>query len=112
MREAEHKAVAVAGDISQEQQCQQLVRRAIQEFARLDIMVNNAAFQRIYQSIAAIPAEELQYTFATNIFSMFYLCKAALPHLTEDASIINTSSIDASHPSPCSSPTLRPRLPS
>ena len=100
VREAGHKAVAVAGDISQEAHCQQLVQRAIQEFGKLDILVNNAAFQRTYQSITEIPAEELQYTFATNIFAMFYLCKAAVPHLKEGATIINTSSIEAFQPEP------------
>jgi len=100
VREAGRKAVAVAGDISQEAHCQQLVQRAIQEFGKLDILVNNAAFQRTYGSITEIPAEELQYTFATNIFSMFYLCKAAMPHLKEGASIINTSSIEAVQPEP------------
>jgi NAD(P)-dependent dehydrogenase (short-subunit alcohol dehydrogenase family) len=100
VRAARRKAVAVAGDISQEAHCQQLVQRAIQEFGKLDILVNNAAFQRTYGSITEIPAEELQYTFATNIFSMFYLCKAAMPHLKEGASIINTSSIEAVQPEP------------
>jgi len=100
VRAAGHKAVAVAGDISQETHCQQLVQRAIQEFGKLDILVNNAAFQRTYGSITEIPAEELQYTFATNIFSMFYLCKAAVPHLKDGASIINTSSIEAVQPEP------------
>jgi len=100
VREAGRKAVAVAGDISQEGHCQQLVRRAIQEFGKLDILVNNAAFQRTYQSITEIPAEELQYTFATNVFGMFYLCKAAMPHLKEGATIINTSSIEAFQPEP------------
>ncbi len=100
VQEAGHKAVAVAGDISQEGHCQQLVQRAIQEFGKLDILVNNAAFQRTYQSITEIPAEELQYTFATNVFAMFYLCKAAMPHLKEGATIINTSSIEAFQPEP------------
>jgi len=100
VQEAGRKAVAVAGDISQEQHCQQLMQRAIQEFGKLDILVNNAAFQRTYQSITEIPAEELQYTFATNVFGMFYLCKAAMPHLKEGATIINTSSIEAFQPEP------------
>jgi len=100
VQEAGRKAVAIPGDISQEQHCQQLVQRAIQEFGKLDILVNNAAFQRTYQSITEIPAEELQYTFATNVFGMFYLCKAAMPHLKEGATIINTSSIEAFQPEP------------
>ncbi len=100
VRAAGQKAVAVAGDISQEGHCQQLVQRTIQEFGKLDILVNNAAFQRTYGSITEIPAEELQYTFATNIFAMFYLCKAALPYLQAGASIITTSSIEAVQPEP------------
>jgi len=100
VRAAGRKAVAVAGDISQEAHCQQLVQRTIQEFGTLDILVNNAAFQRTYSSITEIAAEELQYTFATNIFAMFYLCKAALPHLQPGASIITTSSIEAVQPEP------------
>jgi len=96
VQDAGHKAVAVAGDISQEAHCQQLVQRAVQEFGHLDILVNNAAFQRTTE----IPAAELQYTFATNIFAMFYLCKAAAPHLTEGATIINTSSVEAFQPEP------------
>ena len=100
VRAAGRRAVAVAGDISQEAHCQQLVQRTIQEFGTLDILVNNAAFQRTYGSITEIPAEELQYTFATNIFAMFYLCKAAVPHLHPGASIITTSSIEAVQPEP------------
>ncbi len=100
VQEAGHKAVAVAGDISEEAHCQQLVQRAVREFGKLDILVNNAAFQRTYQSITEIPAEELQYTFATNIFAIFYLCKAAAPHLKEGATIINTSSVEAFQPEP------------
>jgi len=100
VQDAGHKAIAVAGDISEEAHCQQLVQRAVQEFGKLDILVNNAAFQRTYQSITEISAEELQYTFATNIFALFYLCKAAAPHLKEGATIINTSSVEAFQPEP------------
>jgi NAD(P)-dependent dehydrogenase (short-subunit alcohol dehydrogenase family) len=97
---AGRRAVAVAGDISAEDHCQALVRRAVEELGGLDILVNNAAFQRTYESISDITAEELDYTFRTNIFAMFYLCKAALPHLGEGGSIINVASIQAYQPSP------------
>jgi NAD(P)-dependent dehydrogenase (short-subunit alcohol dehydrogenase family) len=100
VREAGRKAVAVAGDISQEQHCRQLIDRAFQEFGKLDILVNNAAFQRTYQGIEEISSEEWDYTFRTNIYAMFYLCKAALPRMSEGGAIINVASIQAYQPSP------------
>ncbi len=96
--EAGRKAVAVAGDISDESHCQGLVRRAVDEFGRLDILVNNAAFQRTHESIADVPSDEWDYTFRTNISAMFFLCKAALPVMKPGGSIINTSSIEAVQP--------------
>lgn len=96
---AGRRAVAVGGDISDEAHCQQLVQRAVQEFGTIDILVNNAAFQRTHQSIQEVPSEEFEYTFRTNIFAMFYLCKAALPHMQPGSSIINVASIQAYQPS-------------
>lgn len=93
------RALAVAGDISDETHCQQLVQRTVQEFGKLDILVNNAAFQRTHQSIQEVPSEEFEYTFRTNIFAMFYLCKAALPLMQPGSSIINVASIQAYQPS-------------
>ncbi len=97
---AGRKAVAVPGDVGQEAHCQQLVQRAVQEFGKLDILVNNAAFQMTHQSITEIPSEEFDFTFRTNIYAMFYLCKAALPHMQPGSAIINTASIQAYQPSP------------
>ncbi|MBD2703073.1 SDR family oxidoreductase [Spirosoma sp. BT702] len=94
------KAIAVKGDIQQERHCQQLVQRVIDEWGQLDILVNNAAFQMSHQSIAEFSAEEIDRTFRTNVFAMFYLCKAAMPHLKPGASIINTTSIQAYDPKP------------
>lgn len=99
VEDAGRRAVAVAGDIADEAHCRQLVQRAVQEFGRLDILVNNAAFQRTHESIQEVPSEEFEYTFRTNIFSMFYLCKAALPHMQPGSSIINVASIQAYQPS-------------
>ena len=96
--ESGRKAVLVPGDISEEAHCKQLVQRAVDEFGHLDILVNNAAFQRTYQSIAEIPSEEWDYTFKTNIYAMFYLCKAALPLMRPGGAIINTTSIQAYQP--------------
>lgn len=89
------KAVLVPGDITDEKHCQQLVTKAIDTFGRLDIVVNNAAVQYPQKSLEDISAEQLQKTFATNIFSQFYVTKAALPHLKEGAAIINTTSVTA-----------------
>jgi len=99
VEEAGRKAVAVPGDIADEAHCQQLVQRAVQEFGHLDILVNNAAFQMSHESIQEVPSEEFERTFRINIFSMFYLCKAALPHMKPGSTIINTASVQAYQPS-------------
>ena len=99
VEEAGRKAVAVPGDISEEHQCQHLVERAFDAFGKLDILVNNAAYQMSHASIQDISAEEWDYTFRTNIYAMFYLCKAALPKMPEGGTIINTASIQAYQPS-------------
>ena len=100
VREAGRKAVAVPGDIGDEAHCQQLVQRAVVELGHLDILVNNAAFQMSHESFTEISSEELDRTFKTNIYAMFYLCQAALPHMREGGAIINTSSIQAYEPKP------------
>jgi NAD(P)-dependent dehydrogenase (short-subunit alcohol dehydrogenase family) len=97
---AGRKAVAVAGDIGDEAHCQELVRRAVAEFGRLDILVNNAAFQMSHEGLVDLPSEEIERTFRTNILAMFYLSKAALPQLREGGAIINTASVQAYQPSP------------
>ena len=94
------KAVKFPGDITDEGTCQRMVQRAVQEFGKIDILVNNAAFQMSYESIQEISSEEFEHTYRTNVFAMFYLCKAALPHLQPGATIINTSSVEAYKPKP------------
>lgn len=100
VREAGRKAVVVAGDISDKNHCQELVQRALDEFGRLDILVNNAAYQKSYESISEVTVEELEHTFGTNIYAMFYLCQAAIPHMPPGSAIINVASIQAYEPSP------------
>jgi NAD(P)-dependent dehydrogenase (short-subunit alcohol dehydrogenase family) len=97
---AGRKAVLVRGDVGREEHCRQIVQRALQEFGRLDVLVNNAAFQMTHKSIDELSSEEFDYTFRTNIYATFFLSKAALSHLKEGGSIINTASIQAYEPSP------------
>jgi NAD(P)-dependent dehydrogenase (short-subunit alcohol dehydrogenase family) len=100
VEESGKKAVPVAGDIRDEAHCQKIVEYAVEEFGKIDILVNNAAYQMSRGSIQDISSEELDRTFRTNVFAMFYLCKAALPHMQPGATIINTSSIEAFQPKP------------
>ncbi len=94
------RCIPVAGDIGNEAHCQQIVERAVQEFGKLDILVNNAAYQDVIESIQEVTEEMLLHTYRTNIFAMFYLCKAALTHMQPGSTIINTTSIQAYQPSP------------
>jgi NAD(P)-dependent dehydrogenase (short-subunit alcohol dehydrogenase family) len=97
---AGRRGVAVAGDIGDERHCRALVERAVREFGRLDILVNNAAFQMTHEGVEDLPAAELERTFRTNVFAMFHLCQAALPRLERSGAIINTASVQAYQPSP------------
>ncbi|MCS3742167.1 SDR family oxidoreductase [Rhizobium sp. BK661] len=99
VREAGRKAVLMAGDIKSEAHCQELVSRTVGELGRIDILVNNAAFQRTYADIADIREEEWDETFKTNIYAPFFLSKAAIPHMRKGSAIINTTSIQSRQPS-------------
>ncbi|MDM9382927.1 SDR family oxidoreductase [Chlorogloeopsis sp. ULAP01] len=94
------RAVTIAGDIGDETFCQQLVQQTVDEFGKLDILVNNAAEQHPQESIEDISKEQLERTFRTNIFSMFFLTKAAMKYLKEGSAIINTTSVTAYKGSP------------
>lgn len=100
VEKAGRRAVLVAGDIADETHCQNLIQRAMTEFGRLDILINNAAFQRTHAKLEDFSTEEIEHTFRTNIHSMFFLSKAAAKHMRPGGSIINTTSIQADHPSP------------
>lgn len=89
-----------AGDIGDARVCRQLIDKAVEEFGRIDILVNNAAHQMSFDSLEEIPDDEWEHTFAVNISAMFYLTKAALPHMPPGSSIINTASVNADMPSP------------
>jgi NAD(P)-dependent dehydrogenase (short-subunit alcohol dehydrogenase family) len=100
VQESGKKAVPVPGDIRNESHCQRIVDQAVQEFGKIDVLVNNAAYQMVRNGIQEISSEQFDRTFRTNIYAMFYLCKAAIPHMQPGASIINTSSKEAYHPKP------------
>lgn len=98
--EAGHHAVRVPGDISERAQCAHIVQRCVEEFGRVDILVNNAAYQMTFDGVDKIPEELLLHTFKTNIIAMFWMCQEALPHMKEGSAIINVASIQAYQPSP------------
>lgn len=100
IREAGRQAVALPGDIREEAFCQRLVAEAARELGGIDILVNNAARQTAQASIADITTEQFDATMRTNLYAMFWITKAALPHMPPGATIINTASIVAHDPPP------------
>jgi len=100
VEKAGRRAVLIPGDLSRREHCQAVVDQSVRELGGLDVLVNNAAFQMTHETLEEIPDEEWQHTFDTNITAMFRLVQAALPHLAEGASIINTSSVNYDQPKP------------
>ena len=89
------KCIMIRTDLKEEENCKEVINKAIDKFGKIDILVNNHAVQYIQQSILDITSEQLDKTFKTNIYSFFYLAKAALPYLKKGSSIINTTSVTA-----------------
>jgi NAD(P)-dependent dehydrogenase (short-subunit alcohol dehydrogenase family) len=100
VRESGRKAVLMKGDIRNPEHCRAIIKKAVEEFGQIDILVNNAAFQMARESLSDITDEEWVKNFDTNIHPMFYLCKAAEPHMKPGSSIINTTSVNAYSPTP------------
>jgi NAD(P)-dependent dehydrogenase (short-subunit alcohol dehydrogenase family) len=96
---AGRKAVALPGDIRDEAFCRELVNKAVTELGGLDILVNNAGRQQSHDSILDISTEQFDWTLKTNVYAMFWITKAAIPHMPPGAAIINTSSVNAYEPS-------------
>ena len=94
------RCIAIAGDLGSEPFCQDVIQKVINELGQLDILVNNAGEQHPQSSIEDITAEQLERTFRTNIFAMFFLTKAAMPYLKEGSAIINTTSVTAYNGNP------------
>jgi NAD(P)-dependent dehydrogenase (short-subunit alcohol dehydrogenase family) len=100
VKEAGRMAVLVPGDIQSAQHCRSIIDKAVKEFGGIDLLVNNAAHQATFKSIDDISDEEWELTFKVNIHAMFYLTKAAVPHMKPGSAIINTASINADTPNP------------
>jgi NAD(P)-dependent dehydrogenase (short-subunit alcohol dehydrogenase family) len=100
VKQAGRKAVLMPGDVADPAHCKQLVERAMREFGHLDVLVNNAAYQMTFKSLDEISEAEWDKTFRTNIHSMFYLSKAAVPQMKPGSTIVNTTSINAKSPNP------------
>ncbi|MVF14359.1 SDR family oxidoreductase [Ketobacter sp. MCCC 1A13808] len=93
------KVCSIVGDISNEEFCKELVHFAVDRLGSIDILVNNAAQQYYVEKLADLTSEQFQKTYATNVFSMFWITKAAVPHMPKGSSIINTTSIQSYQPS-------------
>jgi NAD(P)-dependent dehydrogenase (short-subunit alcohol dehydrogenase family) len=100
VEEAGRTAILAAGDLADPAHCREVVAQAVDAFGRIDVLVNNAAFQRTYSSLEDIPDEEWDRHFQVNITAMFHLCKAAAPHMRPGTAIINTASVNVDQPKP------------
>jgi hypothetical protein len=100
VEDAGRKCVLVAGDLADRAHAKTIIPKAVEEFGRVDVLVNNAAFQMTHESIEEVSDEEWDYTLAVNLTAMFTLTKDAIPHMRPGSSIINSSSVNSDMPSP------------
>ncbi|WP_380170820.1 SDR family oxidoreductase [Kineococcus sp. DHX-1] len=100
VEEAGRRAVLVAGDVSEAEQCRAVVDACVREFGKVDVLVNNAAYQMSHDTLEEISDEEWLFTVNTNLSAFFYLSKAALPHMGRGSSIIGSSSVNSDNPKP------------
>jgi NAD(P)-dependent dehydrogenase (short-subunit alcohol dehydrogenase family) len=100
VEDAGRRCLLIPGDIADRELCRRIVEQTLDEFGRIDILVNNAAYQMTYETIEEIPDEDWDRTLAVNLTAMFQLCKAAVPHMKPGACIINTSSVNSDKPDP------------
>jgi NAD(P)-dependent dehydrogenase (short-subunit alcohol dehydrogenase family) len=100
VEEAGRTCVLVAGDLSDRAHAKTIIPKAVEAFGKVDILVNNAAFQMSHETLDEVSDEEWDHTVATNLTAMFVLCKDVIPHMPEGGSIINSSSVNSDMPSP------------
>lgn len=100
IQDAGRSALAVPGDLSGQPACEQLIEQVAGEFGRIDVLVSNAAYQMSVEGFADLSSDQFDHTMRTNVYALFWLCKAAVPRMPAGGSIIATSSIQAVNPSP------------
>jgi NAD(P)-dependent dehydrogenase (short-subunit alcohol dehydrogenase family) len=100
VEDAGRRCVLVAGDLADRAHAKTIIPRTIEEFGKIDVLVNNAAFQMSHESLEEVSDDEWDHTLAVNLSAMFTLCKDAIPHMKPGASIINSSSVNSDNPSP------------
>lgn len=100
VKEAGRQCLLLPGDLAKADYCTALIKATVEKFGRIDVLVNNAAFQMTYESLEDIPDEDWIKTFDINVTAMFRLCKGALPHMKAGGSIINTTSVNSDMPNP------------
>ena len=100
VEQAGRKSLLLPGDITDHAHCRALVAKTVETFGRVDVLVNNAAYQMTYDSLEDISDEEWDKTFSTNIGAMFRITKAAVPHMQPGSAIVNTTSVNADSPNP------------
>jgi len=100
VEEAGQQALLIAGDVTEAEHCRSIVAQTAERFGKIDIVVNNAAFQMTRTALDEISDDEFDRTMKTNLYAMFYICKAAVPHMPAGGSIINTASVNADQPKP------------
>jgi NAD(P)-dependent dehydrogenase (short-subunit alcohol dehydrogenase family) len=104
VEDAGRRAVLVRGDLSQPEHCRDVIAKAVEAFGRVDVLVSNAAYQMTHETVEEVSDEEWRHTFDTNVSALFWLVKAALPHMPEGSSIIGSSSVNSDMPSPTLAP--------
>ena len=104
VEQAGRRAVLVRGDVSDPQHCRDIIATAVREFGKVDILVNNAAFQMTHETLEEIPDDEWDHTIATNLSAFFHLAKAAVPHMGAGSAIIGSSSVNSDMPRPTLAP--------
>lgn len=100
VKQAGRQCLLLPGDLQNKQQCVDIVTKTVEQFGRIDVLVNNAAFQMTHETFEEISDEEWVRTFDINITAMFRICQAAVPHMAPGSSIINTSSVNSDMPKP------------
>jgi NAD(P)-dependent dehydrogenase (short-subunit alcohol dehydrogenase family) len=104
VEEAGRRAVLVRGDLAQAEHCRHVIARAVEEFGKVDVLVSNAAYQMTHETVEEVSDDEWRHTFDTNVSALFWLVKAALPHMGQGSSIIGSSSVNSDMPSPTLAP--------